>query len=132
MDQILKHCKRRKGKIQTGYWNMPPVYIQALVYANNLAIMVNNKGELQRAVTEWASARSERGMEINISNCKRMHITKVIQRTLNIVWESDKGEQVEENDYLGTIISANGNNEREINNRAQNANQVYYHINQTI
>jgi hypothetical protein len=31
MDQILKLCKRRKGKIQIGNWNMPPVYIQALV-----------------------------------------------------------------------------------------------------
>jgi hypothetical protein len=45
MDQILKHFKRRKGKIQIGYWNMPPVFIQALVYASNLAITANNKGE---------------------------------------------------------------------------------------
>jgi hypothetical protein len=110
MDKILKHCKRRKGKIQIGYWNMPPVYIQAFVYANNLAIMANYKGELQRAVTKWASACRERGMEINISNSKTMHIAKGIQRRLNNEWEGDRMEQVEETEYLGIIMSANGNN----------------------
>jgi hypothetical protein len=77
---------------------MPPVYIQALVYANNLAITAHNKGELQRAVTEWASACRERGMEINICNSKTMHITQEIQRRLNIEWEGDKMEQAEETD----------------------------------
>jgi hypothetical protein len=111
----------------TLYSNMPPVHIQALVYANNIAIMANKKGELQRAVTEWASACRETGMEINISKSKTMHITKGIQRRLNNEWEGDRMEQVEETDYLRTIISANGKNETEINNRVQNANQVYYH-----
>jgi hypothetical protein len=78
-------------------------------------------------VTERASARRERGMEINIRNSKTMHITKGMQRRLNIEWEGDTMEQAEETDYFGTIISANGNNETEINKRVQNANQVYYH-----
>jgi hypothetical protein len=89
--------------------------------------MANNKGELQRAVTEWASACRERGMEINISKSKTIKITKGIQRRLNTEWVGDRMEQVEETHYLGTIISANGNNETEINNRVQNTNQVYYH-----
>jgi hypothetical protein len=79
-------------------------------------------------VTEWASACREREKEINISNSKTMHITKGIHRRLNTEWEGDRMEQVE-TDYFGTIISANGNNETEINNRVQNANQVYYHQN---
>ena len=36
------------------------VYIQALVYANDVVIMTDNKGKLQRAFTEWACASRER------------------------------------------------------------------------
>ena len=41
-------------------------------------------------------------------------------------------EQVAEIEYLGTILSVNGEIDTEINNRVQKANQVYYQINQTI
>jgi len=30
------------------------VYIQALVYADDVVIITNNRGKLQQAVTEWA------------------------------------------------------------------------------
>jgi len=41
-------------------------------------------------------------------------------------------EQVEENKYLGTVISADGEIDIEINNRVQKSNQVYCQINQAI
>jgi len=47
-----------------------------------------------------------------------MHITKGMQRRLNIEWEGDRMGQAEETDYLGTIISANGNNETKINKKS--------------
>jgi hypothetical protein len=40
-------------------------------------------------------------------------------------------EQVEENECLGTIKSADGEIDTEINNRMQKENQVYYCINQS-
>lgn len=56
-------------------------------------------------------------MEINTSKSKTMCITKGIQRRLNIEWEGERMEQVEESEYLDTIISANGKIYTEINNR---------------
>lgn len=41
-------------------------------------------------------------------------------------------EQVEENDYLGTVISAAGEIDIEINNRVQKYNQFYCQINQAM
>ena len=79
---------------------------------------------------EWASACSQRGMEIHAS--KTMDITKGIKRRLNTEWEGEKMEQVEENEYLGKVISADGVIDIEINNRVQKSNQVYCQINQAI
>jgi hypothetical protein len=59
-------------------------------------------------------------------------ITEGIERSLNIKWEDEKMQQMEETEYLGTVISVIGNIDRAINNRAQKANQVYYQINQTV
>jgi hypothetical protein len=47
----------------------------------------------------------------------KLDITEGIERSLNIKWEGEKMEQVEENEYLGTIISVIGNIDTEINNR---------------
>jgi hypothetical protein len=41
-------------------------------------------------------------------------------------------EQVDGNEYLGTVISADGEIDIEINNRVQKSNQVYCQINQAI
>jgi hypothetical protein len=41
-------------------------------------------------------------------------------------------EQVEKNDYLGTVISAAGEIDIEINNRVQKYNQFYCQINQAM
>ena len=57
---------------------------------------------------EWKSAQVR---------VKTMRITKGIQRRLNIEWEGERMEQVEESEYLDTIISANGKIYTEINNR---------------
>jgi hypothetical protein len=54
-EQILKQCHRRTGKIRTGYWNMRPVFIQALVCFDDV-IGTTNEAEIQLAVIEWASA----------------------------------------------------------------------------
>jgi hypothetical protein len=45
-------------------------------------VMANSEGELQRAVILRASACRKRGMEINASKGKIMHITKGVQRRL--------------------------------------------------
>jgi len=92
--------------------------------------MTNNKVNLQRAVTESACASIERGLEINAS--KTVNITKGIWGRLNFKWVHERKEKVEEIEYLGTTISANGKFDTEINNRVQKEDQVYYYLNQTV
>jgi hypothetical protein len=64
MDQILKQCKRTT-RCKVGNYKMRPIYVQSLIYAYDIALIVSNK-ELQKTVTEWASAIKDRGMRINV------------------------------------------------------------------
>jgi hypothetical protein len=48
---------------------------------------------------EWVSVSRERGMHINASNSKTMHITKGIEKRLNFEWEAERMEQGEETAY---------------------------------
>ena len=50
---------------------MRPVYVQSLIYADDIALIVSNE-ELQQAVTEWASAINDRGTRINVKKRKVM------------------------------------------------------------
>ena len=45
---------------------MRSVYVQALVYADNIALIVKSKEELQNAVTEWVSAIRDRRDESKV------------------------------------------------------------------
>ena len=95
MDQILKQCKRT-ARCKVGHYKMRPIYVQSLIYADDIALIVSNKEELQKAVTEWASAMKDRGIRINVKKSKVMVITKNKNREhLNITWEEEQLEQVE-------------------------------------
>ena len=43
-----------------GNYKMRPVYVQSLIYADDIVLIVSNEEELQKAVTEWASAINDR------------------------------------------------------------------------
>jgi retron-type reverse transcriptase len=88
IDQILKQCKRGTARCKVGNYKMTPIYVQSLIYADEIALIVSNKEELQKAVTEWASAIEGRGIRINVKKSKVMVITKTKNREhLNITWE---------------------------------------------
>jgi hypothetical protein len=61
-----KIMQEKTGKIRIGYWNMRPMYIQAIVCADDIVIIANSEAELERAVIEWASVCREREMEISV------------------------------------------------------------------
>jgi hypothetical protein len=82
--------QEKTGKIRIGYWNLRPTYIQVLMCADDILIIANSEAELQRAVIEWASACTEREIEINASKSKMLHSTKRIQRKLNIELEGER------------------------------------------
>jgi len=57
------------------------------VCGNDTVIVESDEWELQWAVTEWASACKERGMEVSESKSKTMHTKQGIKRRLNTVWK---------------------------------------------
>jgi hypothetical protein len=56
---------------------------------------------------------------MEISASKTVNITKGIRGRLNFKWVRERKEKVEENEYFGTTINANGKFDTEINNRVQ-------------
>lgn len=131
MDQIIKQCRRRTRRYKFGNWKLRPIYLQSLIYADDIVLINNNVEDLQNAVIEWASTLEERGMAVNISKSKIMKIggEKV---NFEIKWKDQTLEQVNSYKYLGTIINDDGKLDEEINNRIRKANQVYYNLNNTI
>jgi hypothetical protein len=73
----LLHCKRRTPRMKIGNWNLRPVLIQALVYADDVLLISDKKEHLQNAVIEWGSTFTERGFERNTAKSKIMKISKV-------------------------------------------------------
>ena len=74
MDQIIKHCRRRTRRYKIGNWKLRPIYLQSLIYADDIVLINSNVAGLQNAVIEWASTLEERGMEVNIGKSKLMKI----------------------------------------------------------
>ena len=50
MDQVLKQCKSKTKKHTVGNRKMQPIYAQALLYADDVVHITDNKEELQNAV----------------------------------------------------------------------------------
>jgi hypothetical protein len=53
MDEVLKVCKSRTERRRVGYWNMRPVYCQALLYTDDIVLTADSEEKLQGAVIEW-------------------------------------------------------------------------------
>jgi hypothetical protein len=41
MDEVLNICKRRTERTRVGYWNMRPVYCQALMYTDDTVLIAD-------------------------------------------------------------------------------------------
>jgi hypothetical protein len=109
--------------MKIGNWNLRPVLIQALVYADDILLISDKQEYLQNAVIEWGSTFRERGLEINTAKNKIMKISKVQDNEeVNITWNETTLEVVEQYNYLGVIITNNEKIDKEINNRIKKAN----------
>lgn len=73
-------------------------------------------------------------MKINMDKSKVMKISKEDSQNdqLNIRYNNQELQKVENYQYLGTIISSDGKIDQEILNRTKKAVNAYYGINNTI
>ena len=131
MDEILKSCKAETPKAVIGHLNLQRVTIQALLFADDVVLISDSEQGLQKAVNEWTKQIKNRGMEMNANKSKVMKISKR-GGELSIKSGNVQLEQVEDFEYLGTIINQTGSMENEIRNRVRKGNQAYYQIKDTI
>jgi retron-type reverse transcriptase len=109
MDEITKQCKRRTLRTRTGYWNTRHIYLQALLYADDIVLVADNDKNLQRAVIEWGEELVRKGMRINTKKSKVMCVTKEeMEQNMLIKRRNEKLDQVEVYEFLGTLITSDG------------------------
>ena len=133
MDRIIKNCKRQCHKVKVGNWNMEPIHISNLAFADDLIVMAETPEKLQRNLNIWNQELKDNGMEINKQKTKVMKISKSeIEPGQQIKIENEILEWVGHYDYLGTRITKNGKINAEIIHRQSKASQVYYQLNNTI
>jgi hypothetical protein len=132
MNSILKYCKRNTPKMKVGYRNLRPVYVQALVFADDIVLMEDSERKLQKAVDVWERVLSRRSMEVNASKSKIMKVGVGERDRWAITCGGHALEEVEQYEYLGVVISNDGRLDGEILNRVKKAMQVYFQLNGTV
>ena len=87
-------------RLATGWWD------QALIYADDIVLIVDTERKLQVAADEWKETLEEKGMEINTTKSKVMQVAKTedLEGQLNIHCKGIQMEQVTKFEYLGTIF----------------------------
>lgn len=75
MDEIAKRCKRKATKTQLGYWNWKPVYLQALLYVEDILLIADSEEKLKNCLTECGEEVTSKEMTLNVKksnvHCKR-------------------------------------------------------------
>lgn len=131
MDEILKICKRRTSRTVVGMWNMRTILAQVLMFADDIVLIADTNEHLQEAVTEWEAELERKGMVLNANKCKVMHVGRE-ESNVRVHCRGEELEMVEEYTYLGTVISRNAKMDNELSNRIKKANNIYYHICNTV
>nr|XP_014278061.1 uncharacterized protein LOC106681967 [Halyomorpha halys] len=105
--------------------------ILALLFADDIVLMADNKENLQQALTEWKAELERKGMTINVRKSKIMHMGWE-QENIEILCKGEPIEMMDEYTHLGTVISRNGKIDQEIFNRIKKENAIYYHLCNTL
>ena len=79
MDKVTKECnnKNRSHRVKIGHWNLTPISIQSLVFADDIAIIAENPEKLQQIVHSWEEKLKAMDMMVNPHKSKVLHVTKI-------------------------------------------------------
>ena len=93
---------------------------EVLVYADNVAVVLDTDQELQNVASTWASSIKNNGMKINTAKGKTefMHIGRT-KRELDICMDSERLHQAESYKCLEVVIDEGNYQEAEINARIE-------------
>lgn len=104
-----------------------------LQYADDLVILANTPEEAQRMMDTFANVYASLGMEVNTNKTKYIamtcHAPVFPSRTIpDITLQSNPIEQVVQFNYLGSLVTKNGDMDAEISHRIQCAASAFYKL----
>ena len=135
MNEILRNSKILQPKTKIGHYNLAPVYLQCLVYADDIMIITDSEHKLQEAINVWNSELEKKGMKLNKKKSKLIAINKqeeLDNNRMKITCGWEDLEWVNSCDYLGVRIQSNGKIDNEITNRINKASKVYHSLNHAL
>ena len=88
-------------------------YLSNLKYADEIIMFASSLEELQQMIKKLAEESEKSGLKINLSKTKVM-IKKFVSKKNDIIILSSVFEKVEEYLYLGQLVNAEGDVEKEI------------------
>ena len=87
-------------------------------YADDLALVANDKQELQETLLEWNELFTRHGLKLSLDKTEVLHIGHQ-REELEIELEGKKLTQGNNFVYIGGAVSGDGKTEREVRRRAQ-------------
>ena len=115
MDQITKEA------------NPDPEVLNELMFADDQAMMNNDKTQLQEHIDQLNESCETYSMKISTSKTEVMTVSKRPDK-LDININGTQLKQTNEFKYLGSMFTENGKLDREIETRCQKANAVSYQL----
>ena len=115
MDQITKEA------------NPDPEALNELMFADDQAMMNNDKTQLQEHIDQLNESCETYSMKISTSKTEVMTVSRRPDK-LDININGTQLKQTNEFKYLGSMITENGKLDREIETRCQKANAVSYQL----
>ena len=115
MDQITKEA------------NPDPEALNELMFTDDLAMMNNDKTQLQEHIDQLNESCKTYSMKISTSKTEVMTVSKRPDK-LDININGTQLKQTNEFKYLGSMFTENGKRDREIETRCQKANAVSYQL----
>lgn len=125
MDDIIKKCAGKCKKVRVGHYNLKVVEVSEWAFADDIAIIADNKEDLQLNLITWNETLKDSGMTINKNKTKVMVVGDE-QEDMKIEIEGSQIEQVRTFQYLGVRINAKGTQEAEINQRIEKTTKLYH------
>ena len=92
--------------------------MKKLLYADDLALVANDKQELQETMEEWNGLFTKHGLKLNLEKTEVLHIGHQ-REELDIELEGKKLTQRDTFVYLGGAVCGDGKTEREVHRRVQ-------------
>ena len=92
--------------------------MKKLLYADDLALVANDKQELQETMEEWNGLFTKHGLKLNLEKTEVLHIGHQ-REELDIELEGKKLTQRDSFVYLGGAVCGDGKTEREVHRRVQ-------------